>query len=61
MMVGSIFYTNIFREYYMRKRREGKSHERAVISTSNKLMMVMFYLLETGGTSHDLSPQIIHS
>ncbi len=61
MTIGSIFHTNVFKEYYMKKRREGKSHKRAVISTSNKLMRVLFYFLENGGIFRDSPPQIIHS
>jgi len=59
MTIGSIFHTNVFKD--MKKRREGKSHKRAVISTSNKLMRVLFYFLENGGIFRDSPPQIIHS
>jgi len=34
-----------FREYYLKKRREGKSYKEAVIATSTKLLRTIYTLL----------------
>ena len=35
-----------FREYYLKKRKEGKSYKEAVIATSTKLLRTIYTLLK---------------
>lgn len=43
--IGAIFHTQIFREYYKRKRNNGFRHKKAVIATANKLIRIIYSLL----------------
>ncbi|RLI54074.1 MAG: IS110 family transposase [Candidatus Thorarchaeota archaeon] len=64
MTLGTIFSTQRFKNYYQRKRAQGMSHKKAVIATSNKLLRVIFFLLNSDTLFHDIHPsplQIIHS
>jgi len=64
MTLGTIFSTQRFKRYYQRKRNQGMNHKKAVVATSNKLLRVIFFLLNSGTLFHDIHPstlQIIHS
>lgn len=46
IMAGCVKRSNpYFREYYLKKRREGKSYKEAVIATSTKLLRTIYALL----------------
>jgi len=64
MAVNAIFFNEEFKNYFRRKREEGKSYKEAVIATSNKLIRIIVYLLKTGMSyegERSLTRQIIHS
>jgi len=64
MAVNVIFFNENFKEYYRRKREEGKSYKEAVIATSNKLIRIIVYLINEGLSyegERSLTRQIIHS
>ncbi|HEC79388.1 MAG TPA: hypothetical protein ENI34_09685 [candidate division WOR-3 bacterium] len=56
MTIGTIWYTNMFRTYYQRKKKQGMKHKKAVIATTNKLLRSLDVLLTRKITFNDILP-----
>jgi len=52
--VGTILYTEMFRTYYERKKKSGMKPKKAIIATANKLLRVLYILLNRKITFSDI-------
>ncbi|MEO0183851.1 MAG: hypothetical protein ABIL40_10305, partial [candidate division WOR-3 bacterium] len=52
--IGTILYTQMFRIYYERKKKQGMKAKKAIIATANKLLRVLYTLLTRKITFSDI-------